>query len=98
MERWTDDRLDDLAYQVKSLQGEVDGLTNMRISLAEVAKDASEARHAAQSCASAVDSLKADMRRVAKEEHDDRLAARKYYVTTLVAVAGLIIAALAVFL
>lgn len=90
LSRWNDDRLDDLARQVQELAGVQAELAQMRERLGSVNDDT-------HSCITELRDLKAQLDRRAQTQHEERKSDRRWMIGTLLTTAGLVIAALAVF-
>lgn len=103
--RWNDDRLDDLARQVQINTDAIKEHLKIREELIEVKAELRSISDDTHECRADVKSLKdaRDVDRKAQEErdlqqHKERKADRRWMIATALTTAGLIIAALAIFI
>ena len=89
LERWTDERLDDLAAEVHRMGAVVDGIAAMRVELVAVAKDA-------VACRNNVHKLRNDWMAAAAREQARRVSDRRWMIGTVLTSAALVIAALGI--
>lgn len=97
LSRWNDDRLDDLAERVQTLARQQEQLLQMRAELVEVRTNLLNVSGDTSECIAALGRLKSDLDQRAIMQHDERKADRRWMIATLLTTAGLIIAALAIF-
>lgn len=98
VERWNDDRLDDLAAQVKTNTNQLLTLGDIRGELIDLRGQMRAMGEDSHECLTDLRQLKKDLDLRAIEQHKERKADRKWVVATALTTAGLIIAALAIFL
>lgn len=96
--RWTDERLDDLAEQVKANTARIEAFADIRADLVGIRSNVVDAHGDARDALAELRQLKADMEKRATEQHKERKADRKWMIGTVLATATLVVAALAVFL
>jgi hypothetical protein len=96
--RWNDDRLDDLAGQVRHINLELQKITDVKTELAALKLQVMAIGTDSQECGDDVKALRLDLEKRAQVQHEERRADRKWLIATLLSTAGLIIAALAIFL
>lgn len=96
--RWTDERLDDLAEQVKANTARIEAFADIRSDLVGIRLNVVEAHGDARDALSELRQLKVDMEKRATEQHKERKADRKWMIGTVLATATLVVSALAVFL
>lgn len=96
--RWNDDRLDDLAIDVRHQRERLDDFDSFKVQLAELRRDVGTATQAANRCNKGLEALKEDLADEREQQHIERKADRRYLIGVSLTTAGLIIAALAIFL
>jgi regulator of replication initiation timing len=97
LNRWSDDRLDDLAQVVRSLGEQLTTIVDMRAEMAGLNQKVSDVIQDTHSCVTSLEKLKTDLDNRAKEQAKDRKSDRRYMVATLLTTASIIVAALAIF-
>jgi uncharacterized protein Yka (UPF0111/DUF47 family) len=98
LNRWSDDRLDDLARTVRTLAEQVTSLVDMRAEMAGLSQKVTDVSENTHSCVNALEKLKTDLENRSKEQSKERKADRRWLIATLLTTAGIIVAALAIFL
>lgn len=98
LSRWNDDRLDDLASTVRRNVGRLDDMDRLWVELAELRKDVQTFGKDAHGCLTKLDRLQNNLAAQAQVQHDERKADRRWMIGVLLTTAGLVIAALAIFL
>lgn len=96
--RWNDDRLDDLARLVRSQGDQLQALTDMRVEMAGLRDKVEGVQEDTHHCLSDLRDLKKDLEARALSQQKERKADRRWMVATLLTTAGLVVAALAIFL
>jgi chromosome segregation ATPase len=96
--RWNDDRLDDLARQVARNAERLEEYTQIREELAKVRERLANVSGDTHDCITELRALKRDLEDRARSQHDERKADRRWMFATVLTTAGLIIAALAIFI
>lgn len=96
--RWNDDRLDDLARQVERNAVRLEEYVEIRAELAKVRERLANVSEDTHDCIGKLEQLKLDLDLRAQVQHDERKADRRWMIATLLTTAGLVIAALAVFI
>lgn len=91
LQRWNDDRLDDLAVTVRNNSAQINALSDLRTQLVGMKDDLHE-------FVSELRELKRDLGTRAEVQRQERKADRRWMTGTILATASLIIAALAIFL
>lgn len=101
MERWNDDRLDDLANELRrELRQQEERLSiveNIKGELIELRSEVRATNKSSDSCIKELRQLKQDLERRAQAQHQERKADRRWMIGTVLATASLVIAALAIF-
>jgi septal ring factor EnvC (AmiA/AmiB activator) len=99
--RWTDDRLDDLARQVQqnsdTLKYLGTVLGDLQILNARIDERLRETADDSHACLNGLKSLRDDLEQRSQAQAQERRADRKWLIATLLTTAGLIIAAVALF-
>lgn len=109
LRRWTDERLDDLAKRVEDNTRQQDLINQLRTDVSTLKSDLSgivatlrtELRGVGGDtvqCITELRDLKVDLKKREEVQHDERRADRRWMIGTLLTTAGLVIAALAIFL
>lgn len=98
LSRWNDDRLDDLALNVRSNSEQLRAVSDIRTGLSELRGGLKNVEEDSLQCISELRQLKKDLETRAETQHRERKADRKWMVATALATASIIIAALAAFL
>jgi hypothetical protein len=98
MDRWNDDRLDDLHDQVRAAHQRIEAMENIRGELIELRTHMSVIGEDSHECLRDLRQLKADLDKRAQDQVKERKADRRWVIATALTTAGLIIAALAIFL
>jgi hypothetical protein len=96
--RWNDDRLDDLARQVQRNGQQLEENAKIREELVKVRERLANVSGDTHSCITELRQLKGELDRRAQVQHEERKADRKWMIGTVLVTAGLVIAALGVFL
>ena len=97
LERWNDDRLDDLAGRVSTLLRLQDKITEMEIQLVQVNGHSTQCLAEIQAVRKAQEDAERLREKREEEQRRERKSDRKWAITTLVAVLALVITALAIF-
>jgi hypothetical protein len=98
LDRWNDDRLDDLHAQVRGATKRLETMENIRGELIELRTNLHSVAEDAGQCLLDLRQLKLDLDKRAVDQHKERKADRRWVIATALTTAGLIIAALAIFL
>ena len=98
LSRWNDDRLDDLARQVQINTDAIKEHLKIREELIELRALVNGVADDTHECRTDVKTLKADWARRDEIQHNERKSDRRWMIGTALTTAGLIIAALAIFL
>lgn len=96
--RWNDDRLDDLAARVEQIAREYEHILNIRTELAEMRGQIKGVGGDTTECITELRALKTELQTRETTQRLERRADRRWMVGTLLTTAGLVIAALAIFL
>jgi len=96
--RWTDERLDDLARQVQANTEQIKEYAKFREALIRLEARLDGIGEDAHNCLSDLKDLKASLARREEIQHAERKADRRWMIGTAIATAGLIVAALAIFI
>jgi chromosome segregation ATPase len=96
--RWNDDRLDDLAQSLRSQGNQLNALIDLRVEMAGLTQELNDVSGDTKSCVEALENLKRDLEKRSQEQIKERKADRRWMVATFLTTAGLIVAALAIFL
>lgn len=98
LERWNDERLDDLAAQVKRNGERIDKFLEMREAMTRLQGHVENAEAIATRALAELTAMKEKAERRDKDQHDERKADRRWMVGTILVTAGLVLAAVRLFL
>jgi hypothetical protein len=96
--RWNDDRLDDLARAVRQQGEQLNALVDMRVEMTSLRDKVDGVQEDTHVTVAALEKLKENLEKRAVDQAKERKADRRWMVATLLTTAGLVVAALAIFL
>jgi cell division protein ZapA (FtsZ GTPase activity inhibitor) len=97
IQRWNDERLDDLATKVRDNTGRLDQYINLKTELVDLRGHVENAERIAVEALTAINLMKDKIEAREKSQRDERKADLRWMIGTLLVSAGLIVAAVRVF-